>query len=90
MKTVWKFPLPAIERHPVDIEFPSGEVIHVGRNPQGGWCAWVAIHNTDGPKLKRRAYMCGTGHALPDGELMHASTITEGPFVWHFFIGGIS
>ena len=87
MKTVWKFPLPSIERHPVDIEFPPGEVIHVGRDPQGEWCAWIAIHDTDGRKLKRRAYMVGTGHPLPDEPLMYASTIHEGPFVWHFFIG---
>lgn len=90
MKTIWKFPMPTIERHPVDIEFPSGEVIHVGRDPQGDWCAWVRIHDTDGPMLKRRVYMVGTGHHLPDCDLMHASTVVEGPFVWHFFIGRAS
>ena len=90
MKTVWKFPLPDIERPPVDIEYPSGEVVHVGRDPQGEWCAWVRIHDTDGPMIQRRAYMVGTGHCLPDGDGRGMHQFAEGPFVWHFFVGRAS
>ena len=86
MSAVWKYELPDIERHPVDLEWPAGQIVHVGRDPRGQWCAWVHVHNEDAATVKRCVYMVGTGHYLPDSAISHVSTITDGPFVWHFFV----
>jgi hypothetical protein len=82
MKTIWKFPLPAMR---AVIDMPVGaQIVHVAKQgPGNDYCVW-AIVESDNATEKRLLAAIGTGHAIPlDGR--YIGTWQDGPFWWHLF-----
>jgi hypothetical protein len=99
MKSIWKFEFKIDDN--VDIEMPEyAQILHVDVQLQRGrenvpvgqpqWneipCIWSRV-DTERPMVKRRFFLTGTGHNLPDILLEHIGTfkMDQDRLVFHLF-----
>lgn len=88
MKTIWKYPLRITDAQSINI--PEGAQFLSAQIQNGTLTVWALV---DSAVRLRPAYIyvVGTGNAVPDAvELDRAtflSTVQQGPFVWHIFVG---
>lgn len=84
---VYKYPLSFDDTGSAQVSIP-GSIKHVGRDPRGDWCVWAVVWPGKFDPAVRRVIMRGTGDPLPVGTWGYLATAHEGPFVFHFFVGG--
>lgn len=90
--TVWKFEINLLGGDDAEFQMPQGaRLLHVG--VQSGQFPYVvaiwALVNPTMPTVRRRLYVRGTGHVVPEGVEYVGSTITaNGSLVWHVFDEG--
>ena len=83
MITIHKFILDHDDVQRITIQ-ESAIPLHVGLDPNGTACIWFKVQ-TDQALIQRRVFMVGTGNPMPDLNLIHVGSFTEGHFVWHIF-----
>lgn len=88
MKTVYKYPIQIADEQEVSMPYDA-KVIHVGLDPQGTPCLWAKVESNNRPEPVR-VLVVGTGGPIPYmpyHEERHVGSFTQGPFVWHVFLG---
>lgn len=85
MKTIYKYPIQITDEQ--EISMPQGaEVIHAGLDPQGTPCVWAMVDTQNKPEPVS-ILVYGTGNPMTYTPDRHVSSFTQGPFVWHVFLG---
>lgn len=85
MNTIYKYQFTIDDDQPLGL--PEGaDPVHVGLDPQGNPCVWAAV-DTEAAIEERRLYVRGTGHPMPNDYKVMLGSFTQGPFVWHVFLG---
>jgi hypothetical protein len=88
LRSIWKFTLRVADEQ--GVEMPEGAQILTVQN-QGEWLILWAKVNPDARAVKRRIWVVGTGHPMPDVfGLAYIGTVqqADGALVWHVFDGG--
>ena len=86
MQTIWKFPLPISE--PLRVAMPAGATL-LTVQMQGEQIVVWGLVDPEAPRIERRFYLVGTGHAVPPGKPIYLGSVQ--PFsglVLHIFDGG--
>ena len=85
MKTIYKYPIQITDEQ--EITMPTGAiVIHAGLDPQGTPCVWARV-DTEAEPEPVSILVYGTGTTMEYEPLEHVGSFTQGPFVWHVFLG---
>lgn len=48
-------------------------------------CLWAVV-DPGARHIERTIHIVGTGHEVPDLDLIHLGTVQQSPYVWHVFI----
>jgi hypothetical protein len=83
MRAVWKFPL-SLAVDEISLLMPQGSR-PLAFDMQGDEPMLWALVDTDAPVEPRTFHITGTGHRLPEKDLLYIGTCFEKPFVWHLF-----
>jgi hypothetical protein len=89
MKTVYKYPLQAIEGQKQEISLPRrAKVIHFGLDPAGGLSIWARV-DTSLPSVQFTFRLLWTGSIVEDTD-SHIGTVIDSRvgLVWHLFAVG--
>ena len=82
MKTIYKYPFRIDDS--VSVTLPVGAQILSIQEQNGVPCIWAVV-DPEAPFEKRRFYVRGTGHPMPDPPWHFLATVQFGPLVFHFF-----
>lgn len=89
MRTIWKFTLAIVAEQTID---GPRTLRPLKLDKQfGDPTPWVEVETED-INVPHKILMFGTGHELPADLRVedHIGTIFDGPFVWHFFLPGVT
>lgn len=85
MKTIYKYPIKITNEQ--EISMPQdAKVIHAGLDPQGTPCVWAVV-DTERETEPVSILVYGTGNPMNYFPHEHVGSFTQGPFVWHVFLG---
>lgn len=85
MKTIYKYPIQITDEQ--EIQMPKdANVFHAGLDANETPCVW-AIVDTEAPPEPMSILVCGTGNPLRYEPDWRVGSFTQGPFVWHVFLG---
>lgn len=81
MKTIWKFKAEGA------VEMPVGATILTAQIQANEICIWAEV-NPEAPTERRRFFIFGTGHPIPNtpNGLHYISTVQDGIYVWHVYV----
>lgn len=79
LRQVWKYDVES-----GSVSMPLGAEILSVQMQRGVITLWALVDPT-APVVTRSFVVVGTGHDLPDGNLMYRGTVQAGTFVWHVF-----
>lgn len=84
MKTIWKFPLEIKDVQ--EISVPAGAGIMTVQMQGGRPCLWAHLNQQD-IFQKRRIFIVGTGHSVPEVNVRYIGTFQTagGALVFHAF-----
>lgn len=84
MRTIWKYPLPVIDRF--DLPLPTGATSLTVQMQRGEPCLWALV-NPHAPTTIRQFVICGTGNSVPfdAGNYIGTFQMEGGALVFHLF-----
>lgn len=84
MKTIWKFPLTAINYQ--TLEIPKDAEVLTIQAQNGEPCLWARV-DSDAAIVKRSIAIHGTGHSLPDtkGDYLGTYQMAQSALIFHVF-----
>ncbi len=85
MKSIWKFPLSVVDTQKVAMPF-GATILSVDSQHDQSVCLWAMV-NTEASPTDRTIVIVGTGHEVPEGNLMFIGTtlLFGGGLVFHVF-----